>query len=162
MKKHLKKGQKKLQIKKATLRDAKSIQAIIDKFAKKDKMLPRSLSEIYENIRDFFICQDKGEIIGISALHILWENLAEIRSVAVLQEYQNKGIGKKLVEQCLKEVKALGVKKIFALTYNPEFFRKLGFKDIDKNALPQKIWGDCLRCPKFPECEEVAVLKTLP
>jgi len=150
-----------LRIRKATLKDAKSIQTVIDKFAKKDKMLPRSLSEIYENIRDFFICQDKGKIIGISALHILWENLAEIRSVAVLQEYQNKGIGKKLVEQCLKEVKALGVKKIFALTYNPEFFRKLGFKDIDKNALPQKIWGDCLRCPKFPECEEVAVIKTL-
>ncbi|MEK7307673.1 MAG: GNAT family N-acetyltransferase, partial [Nitrospirota bacterium] len=78
-----------------------------------------------------------------------------------LQEYQNKGVGKKLVEQCLKEVKALGVKKIFALTYNPEFFRKLRFKDIDKNALPQKIWGDCLRCPKFPKCEEVAVIKTL-
>ena len=150
-----------MRIRKATLKDAKSIQTVIDKFAKKDKMLPRSLSEIYENIRDFFICQDKGKIIGISALHILWENLAEIRSVAVLQEYQNKGIGKKLVEQCLKEVKALGVKKIFALTYNPEFFRKLGFKDIDKNALPQKIWGDCLRCPKFPECEEVAVIKTL-
>lgn len=149
-----------MQIRKATLKDAKSIQTIIDKFAKKDKMLPRSLSEIYENIRDFLICQDKGKIIGISAIHILWENLAEIRSVAILQEYQYKGIGKKLVEQCLKEVKALGVKKIFALTYNPEFFRKFGFKDIDKNALPQKIWGDCLRCPKFPECEEVAVMKT--
>lgn len=150
-----------MRIRKATLKDAKSIQTVIDKFAKKDKMLPRSLSEIYENIRDFFICQDKGKIIGISALHILWENLAEIRSVAVLQEYQNKGVGKKLVEQCLKEVKALRVKKVFALTYNPEFFRKLGFKDIDKNALPQKIWGDCLRCPKFPKCEEVAVIKML-
>ncbi|MEK7308467.1 MAG: GNAT family N-acetyltransferase, partial [Nitrospirota bacterium] len=90
-----------MRIRKATLKDAKSIQTIIDKFAKKDRMLPRSLSEIYENIRDFFICQDKGKIIGISALHILWENLAEIRSVAVLQEYQNKGVGKKLVEQCL-------------------------------------------------------------
>jgi len=150
-----------LRIRKATLKDAKSIQIIIDKFAKKDKMLPRSLSEIYENVRDFLICQDKGKIVGISAIHILWENLAEIRSVAVLQEYQNKGIGKKLVAQCMKEVKALGVKKIFALTYNPEFFRKIGFNDIDKNALPQKIWGDCLRCPKFPECEEVAVIKTL-
>lgn len=150
-----------MRIRKATLKDAKSIQTIIDTFARKDKMLPRSLSEIYENVRDFLICHDKGKIVGISAIHILWENLAEIRSVAVLQEYQNKGIGKKLVAQCIKEVKALGVKKIFALTYNPEFFRKIGFKYIDKNALPQKIWGDCLRCPKFPECDEVAVLKTL-
>jgi amino-acid N-acetyltransferase len=124
-------------------------------------MLPRSLNEIYENIRDFFVCDNKGEIIGTSALHILWENLAEIRSLAVSKECQDKGIGKRLLERCLKEAKALGVKRVFALTYNPVFFRKFGFKEIDKNTLPQKIWGDCLKCPKFPKCEEVAVIKVL-
>lgn len=148
-------------IRKATIRDAASIHSLVNKFAKKDEMLPRSLNEIYENIRDFFVCDNKEEIIGTSALHILWENLAEIRSLAVSKEYQDKGIGKKLLERCLKEAKALGVKRVFALTYNPVFFRKSGFKEIDKNTLPQKIWGDCLKCPKFPKCEEVAVIKEL-
>ncbi len=150
-----------MQIKNATLKDAKLIHALVNKFAKKDEMLLRSLSEIYENIRDFFICKVNDKVVGTSALHILWDNLAEIRSMAILKKYQQKGIGKKLVEHCLKEAKALGVKRVFALTYNPEFFRKLGFKDIDKKNLPQKIWGDCLKCPKFPKCEEIAVIKTL-
>jgi len=152
---------KKLQIRRATIKDATSIYSLVNKFAKKDEMLPRSLNEIYENIRDFFVCDTNWEIIGTSALHILWEDLAEIRSVAVSKEYQDKGIGKKLLKQCLKEAKVLGVKRVFALTYNPAFFRRFGFKEIDKNTLPQKIWGDCIKCPKFPKCEEVAVIKEL-
>lgn len=158
---HSREDLKKLHTKKARIKDAIFIHSLIKKLAKDDEMLPRSLNEIYENIRDFFICEHKREIIGASALHILWENLAEIRSLAVSKEYQKKGIGKKLIERCLKEAKALGVEKVFALTYNPKFFKKFGFKDIDKNTLPQKIWGDCLKCPKFPECEEVAVIKML-
>lgn len=150
-----------MRIKKATIKDAVSIHLLVNKFAKKDKMLPRSLNEIYENIRDFFVCENKGQIIGTSALHILWEDLAEIRSIAVLNEYQDKGIGKKLIDRCLREAKALGVKGVFALTYNPRYFIRFGFNEIDKNTLPQKIWGDCLKCPKFPKCEEVAVMKTL-
>lgn len=150
-----------MRVRKAHIKDAIYIHSLVNKHAKDDEMLPRSLNEIYENIRDFFVCEDKGEAIGASALHILWENLAEIRSVAVLKEYQKKGIGKKLIQRCLKEAKALGVEKVFALTYNPKFFKKLGFKDIDKNTLPQKIWGDCLKCPKFPDCKEVAVIKIL-
>jgi len=150
-----------LKIEKATVRDAKSIHSLINKFAQKDKMLPRSLNEIYENIRAFFVCRDKGKIIGTSALHILWENLAEIRSIAVLEKYQNMGIGQKLIEHCLREAKGLGIRKIFALTYNPDFFKKIGFKHTDKNTLPQKIWSDCLKCPKFPKCDEVAVIKIL-
>lgn len=148
-----------MNIRKAKVKDVKTIHSFINKFAKKDEMLPRSLNEIYENIRDFFVCAEKGKIKGTAALHVLWEDLAEIRSVAVVEEYQGKGIGKKLIEQCLKEARLLGVKRVFALTYNPEFFRKLGFEYIDKNALPQKIWGDCLKCPMFPECEEIAVIK---
>lgn len=150
-----------MKIKKATIRDAKAIHSLINRFAKKDKLLPRSLNEIYENIRDFFVCIDEGKIIGTSALHILWEDLAEIRSMAVLKEYQGRGVGKKLTRQCLREARSLGVKKVFALTYYPEFFKEMGFKEIDKDGLPQKIWGDCLKCPKFPDCKEVAVIKEL-
>ncbi len=150
-----------LLIRKATMHDVKAIHSIINQFAGKDEMLPRALNEIYENLRDFFICLDDEKVIGAAALHILWEDLAEIRSVAVLNDYQMKGIGKKLVTRCLKEASALGVAKVFALTYHPGFFKKMGFKDIDKNALPQKIWGECLKCHKFPECNELAVMKTL-
>jgi amino-acid N-acetyltransferase len=151
----------KLIIKKATVRDARNIHTLINRFARKDKMLPRSLNEIYEDIRSFYICKDRDKIVGTSSLNIMWEDLAEIRSIAVLKEYRNSGIGRKLISRCLKEAKGLGVKKVFVLTYNPEYFIKLGFKDIDKNSLPQKIWGECLKCPKFPQCDEIAVIKTL-
>jgi len=149
------------QLKKATMKDAKEIHALVNQFAKKDEMLPRSLNEIFENIRDFFVCLEEGKIVGTAALHILWEDLAEIRSVAVADNYQGKGIGKKLVKRCLREAQALGMQKVFALTYHPGFFKELGFYDVDKNALPQKIWGECLKCHKFPECNEIAVIKPL-
>ena len=150
-----------MRIRKATTKDAASIHVLVNKFAKRDEMLPRSLNEIYENIRDFFICVHNNKIIGICALHILWDDLGEIRSNAVLKGHQNKGIGTKLIEECLKEAKALGVKRVFALTYNEFFFKKIGFKRIDKKKLPQKIWGDCLKCPKFPKCDETALIKTI-
>lgn len=157
----MKKTSNNYQLKKATIGDAKLIHAFVNQFANRDEMLPRSLNEIYENIRDFYLCFDKKEIIGVAALHILWEDLAEIRSVAVSHKYQRRGLGKKLVKKCLKEAELLGVKKVFALTYHPGFFKELGFHDIDKNALPQKIWGECLKCHKFPECNELAVIKEL-
>lgn len=150
-----------MRIRKATIKDVKIIHSLVNKFAKENEMLPRSLNEICENIRDFFVCHEKNKVLGTAALHILWEDIAEIRSLAVVDEYQGKGIGRKLVEQCLKEAKTLGIKRVFALTYNPAFFKKFGFEDIDKNSLPQKIWGDCIKCPLFPECEEVAVIKML-
>lgn len=145
-------------IRKATIRDAKSIQSLVIDFAKKDDMLPRSLNEIYENIRDFFVCTNGDSLVAASALHILWDDLAEIRSVAVMNKYQGRGLGKKLIRKCLKEAKSLGVKKVFALTYSPNYFTGLGFHEIDKATLPQKIWGECLKCHKFPECDESAVL----
>ena len=150
-----------LKIKKATVKDAKTIHSLINYYAKTDMMLPRSLNEIYENIRDFFICSDNGTPVATSALHVLWEDLAELKSIAVLKEYRGKGVGKKLVERCLKEAKSLGIKKVFALTYNPEFLVDSGFKEIDKNELPQKVWGDCLKCHKFPDCDEVALIKII-
>jgi len=150
-----------LKIRKAKISDLKQVHKLINDFAKREDMIPRSLNELYENLRDFIICEDDGHICGVCALHIMWEDLAEIRSLAVDKKYQKKGIGKNLVTNCIKEAKTLGIKRIFALTYQPEFFKKIGFVEIDKSSLPQKIWGDCLRCPRFPECNEHAVIKNL-
>jgi len=150
-----------LKIRKARISDIKQVQRIINEFAKREEMLPRALNDLYENIRDIFVYEDKGRIKGVCALHILWDDLAEIRSLAVSEDAQGKGFGKRLLETCLKEAKQLGIQRVFALTYQPEFFRKNGFKDIDKSKLPQKIWGDCLRCPRFPECDEFAVIREL-
>jgi len=147
-----------LKIRKALISDVKQVQRLVNEFAKKEEMLPRSLNDLYENIRDLFVYEDKGQVSGACALHILWDDLAEIRSLAVSRELQGRGIGKQLLKTCLKEAKQLGIKRVFALTYQPEFFRKIGFADIDKSKLPNKIWGDCVRCPKFPECDEVAVI----
>lgn len=124
-------------------------------------MIPRSINELCENIRDFIVSEDNGKVHGLCALHVLWEDLAEIRSLAVKKEYQWKGIGRKLVKRCLIEAKALGIQRIFVLTYHPDFFKKLDFVDIYKSSLPQKIWGDCVRCPKFPECDEHALILNL-
>lgn len=147
-----------MKIRKALISDIKPIHKLINDFAKKGQMLPRSLNELYENIRDFFIAEENGEICGVCALHILWEDLAEIRSLIVKREFQKRGIGKNLVKKCLNEASKFGVKQVFVLTYIPDFFRQIGFKEIDKSKLPQKIWGDCIKCPKFPECDEIALI----
>jgi amino-acid N-acetyltransferase len=150
-----------LKIRKAKISDLKQAQKLVNDYAKKEQMIPRSLNELYETVRDFIVCEFNGNVCGVCALHIMWEDLAEIRSLAVDNKHQKKGIGRNLVKQCLKEAKALGIKKVFALTYQPEFFKKLGFADTDKASLPQKIWGDCVRCPRFPECDEHAVIINL-
>lgn len=147
-----------MKIRKAKISDLKQAQKLVNDYAKIEQMIPRSLNELYETVRDFIVCEFNGNVCGVCALHIMWEDLAEIRSLAVENKHQKKGIGRNLVKQCLKEAKALGIKKVFALTYQPEFFKKLGFADIDKASLPQKIWGDCVRCPRFPECDEHAVI----
>ena len=148
-------------IRKANIADIKAIHKLINEFARKGEMIPRSLNDLYENIRDIYACEDRGEIKRVCALHILWEDLAEIRSLSVRSDSQGAGIGRRLVKACIGEARKLGIKKMFALTYHPDFFRKLGFADIDKSELPQKIWGECLRCPKFPECDESAVILRL-
>ncbi len=145
-------------IRKATITDVKQIQKLVNEFAKREEMLPRALNDLYETLRDFVVFDEDGEIRGVCALHILWEDLAEIRSLAVGKRHQCKGVGKALMERCLREARDLGIKRVFALTYQPGFFERFGFRKIDKSKLPQKIWGDCLRCPKFPECDEQAVI----
>ncbi len=148
-------------IRKAKISDVKEIQRLINFYASQDLMLPRSLNELYENVRDYFIFEEKGRIVGTCALHISWDDLAEIKSLAVEESKQRKGIGSSLLNQALKEAKDLDIKRVFVLTYKPEFFRKFGFKDIEKQKLPQKIWGECINCAKFPGCQEVALITEL-
>jgi len=144
-------------IRKARIIDAKDIQALINKYAMANLMLPRSLNEIYDNIRDFYVAENGSKIVGCAALHVSWEDLAEVKSLAVDEDQQKKGVGKKLVDKCLKEAKDLGIKRVFALTLVPDFFKKIGFKSISKKKLPQKVWSECINCIKFTECDEIAV-----
>ena len=148
-------------IRKAGIKDIKKIQELIACFARQDVMLERSLNELYENIRDFWVYEEKGKIYGCAALHISWDDLAEIKSLAVVKKLQGKGVGKELVITCLAEAGILGAKKIFVLTYKPEFFKKMGFKRIKHADLPHKIWAECINCCKFPNCQEIALLKVL-
>jgi amino-acid N-acetyltransferase len=145
-------------IRKALLDDVKDIAALVADFAKKGDMLPRPLTEIYSTIRDFVVYVEDGVILGVCALHISWEYMAEVRSLAVDASVASKGVGAELVARCLEDARPLGVKQVFALTYKPEFFEKLGFKQVDKEILPQKIWSDCVKCMKFPNCDENAVI----
>jgi len=139
--------------------DVKGIHQLIAEYAKKGDMLPRSLADIYENLRDYFVFEeDDGTLVGSAAIHIMWEDLAEVRSLAVREGKMRRGVGTQLVESCISEAIVLGIDRVFALTYKPEFFEKLGFHIVDKAELPQKIWTDCLKCSKFPDCDEVALV----
>lgn len=146
---------------KAITDDVEHIQKLINEFAAKDLMLPRSLSEIYENLRDYFVHVEGDKITGCAALHIFWKDLAEIRSVAVDKASQKKGIAAKLTKICIEEGISLDIKKMFVLTYVPDFFEKCGFRRISKEELPHKIWTECVRCHKFPDCAEVPLLLEL-
>lgn len=145
-------------IRRAKIDDVPGIHKLVNSFASKGLMLPRSLSELYENIRDFFLAEDEGEIIACAALHINWEDLAEVKSLAVIESKQKIGLGKQLVEICVEDAKKLGASTVFCLTYQPGFFEKQGFKPIDKSELPHKVWGECYKCPKFPNCDENALI----
>ena len=151
-------------IRKAVTGDVGTIHAILKNYGERGLLLPRSLSELYDHLRDFFILQDEGQeapILGVCALAICWEDLAEIRSLAVVPDRQKRRYGVRLVETCLAEAKALGLGKVFTLTYVPDFFAKLGFKQVDKSVFPHKVWAECLKCPKFPDCDEIAMLVEL-
>ncbi|MEK7289732.1 MAG: N-acetyltransferase [Planctomycetota bacterium] len=142
-------------LRKATIDDVEKIYKLINEFAAKDVMLPRSLSELYENIRDFFVFIQDNQFVGCSALHIFWKDLAEIKSLAVMESFQDKGIGRKLANACIREARKLGIAKMFVLTYVPEFFEKCGFRRVEKETLPHKIWSECVKCHKFPDCGEI-------
>lgn len=145
-------------IEKARIGDAPQIHKLINYFADRGEMLARPLSEIYENIRDYFVVREGERVIACAALHINWSDLAEIKSVAVAEDSQRQGIGEHLIKACLKEAKRLGIATVFCLTYKPAFFEKSGFDQVDKITLPHKVWSECYRCPKFPNCDEIALI----
>ena len=148
-------------IRRATLRDVKTIHRLIAEQAQSGHILARAMSELYSQVKDFIVSEDdgSGEIVGCGALQIVWEDLAEIRSLAVQTEYQRQGVGTALIEALLEESGQMGVSKVFVLTYRPELFQRLGFALMDKSLLPHKIWADCIRCTKFPECDEIALVR---
>jgi amino-acid N-acetyltransferase len=151
-----------ISIRKAIIGDVGRIQALVNHYASKETMLGLSLSEIYDQIRDFTVAEGpRRTLIGVCALHVIWDDLAEIRSLAVDPKIRRRGVGRSLLEHCLEEARGLQIPKVFALTYQAEFFRRIGFERVDKAELPHKVWRDCLKCTKFPNCDETAVLKIL-
>ncbi|HBH87899.1 MAG TPA: N-acetyltransferase [Syntrophaceae bacterium] len=148
-------------LRKARISDVRTIHRMINMSSGKGEILPRSLMDIYGSLRDFFIYLDEGRqvVVGICAMNIIWENLAEIRSLCVEEEYRKRGIGKKLVEACISEAITLQLFRIFTLTNRPDFFAQLGFKEVAMSTLSEKIWSDCFRCSKYPDyCDEVAMI----
>ena len=153
MKKHL--------IRKAVMKDVKPIYEIISHYSKKNEMLPRSYNELYENLQSFFVAESKKKVAGCCALYISWEDLAEIKSLAVNENSKEYGIGSALVNACIKQAKGLGIKRVFCLTYVPKFFMRFGFKKTPRRSLPHKVWGECVKCPHFPDCGEVPMIKDI-
>lgn len=147
----------------ANVHDAESIFKLVNQYAGQALMLPKSQNQIYQNIRDFRVIVDAdNRVIACGALHVLWGDLAEVRSLAVAHDYRKHGLGRRIVRQLIDDARSLGLPTIFALTYAPGFFESLGFRMVDKNALPRKIWGDCIDCPKFPNCDEIALIREVP
>jgi amino-acid N-acetyltransferase len=147
-----------LSVEKARISDAPQIHKLANYFAQKGVMLPRALSEIYENIRDFFVIRDGDRVVACAALHVYWSDLAELRGVAVAEDLQNQRLGAKLIKACVDEAREVGIPQVFCLTYRASFFERQGFRQVDKSELPRKIWSECYRCPKFPDCDEVAMI----
>lgn len=148
-------------IRKARIEDAEKIHSLVNFYASQNLMLPLSLSEIYDSLRDFFVYADGDEVSACCALRIVWKDLAEIRSLAVGESTRGRGIGCQLVQTCLEEARRLGLKRIFVLTFIPHYFERFGFRVVNKDTLPHKVWSDCIKCPKFPDCDEEAMLVEL-
>lgn len=148
-----------IQTRKATVQDARKIHALIVRNARDGKMLARSLNEIFERIRSFFVIEIQDEIVGCCCLHVMWEDLAEIKSLSVAPEHQGKGFGAVMIAQALDEARELLVPHVFALTFIPQYFKRFGFMEVDKNDLPKKIWIECVNCLYYPDCGEIAVMR---
>ncbi|MDD3847025.1 MAG: N-acetyltransferase [Syntrophorhabdaceae bacterium] len=148
-------------IRKAKVEDVKKIHQLINQSASRGEMLPRSLGELYDNLRDYFVHVHEGKVTGTGGLHICWEHLAEVRSLCVADIARKQGVGRALVEACAEEAKTYEINKLFLLTYQVEFFQRCGFVVTDKKVFPQKIWSDCIKCAKFPECDETAMIREI-
>ncbi|MBN2589371.1 MAG: N-acetyltransferase [Sedimentisphaerales bacterium] len=150
-----------MKIRNAKISDVAGIRELVNYYAELDRMLFRSMADIYENLQTFIVADIDEKVVGCCSLEIIWADLAEIKSLAVAQEHQNKSIGKKIVEEAVKKASEIGVLKVFALTLAPNFFLKAGFDIVEKDTLPMKVWSDCARCPKQQNCDEIAVLKSV-
>jgi len=150
---------KQVLIERAKLSDVEEMKAVLDVFAESGILLGRSRLDFYENIRDFIVARLDGEVVGLAALHILWFDLGEVRSLAVRKDLHRMGIGRELVERCMEDARELDIAKLFALTYQLGFFQRMGFAEVEKSELPHKVWKACLDCVKFPDCDEIAVMR---
>ena len=150
-----------MNVSKARISDVPAMHRLINDFANRGDMLPRALSQIYENLRDYFVVRDGSAFIGCAALHVSWLDLAEVRSLAVDESRQRGRLGATLVQACIDEARSLGLPQVFCLTRQPEFFQKQGFTLIDKSQLSHKVWAECYYCPLFPDCDEVALIRTI-
>ncbi len=150
-----------MNIRPARVGDVPAVYELIRTFADRKLMIRRSLGELYESIREFQVAIDaENRVIGCVALHVFWADLAELKCLAVAEEVHGRGIGRQLVEACWKEARELEIKSVFALTYSVDFFERCGYHQIDKAELPHKIWNECVRCPLFPNCQEVALIRS--
>lgn len=146
-----------MNIRQAHIQDVKRIHELISCYAELDRMLFRSMTAIYENLQTFLVAEMDGKVVGCCALKILWDDLAEIKSLAVDRDYFGKGIGRALVMAGEDTARRLGLKKVFILTLEPAFFEKVGFQLVERNTLPMKVWSDCAACPKQDHCDEFAM-----
>jgi amino-acid N-acetyltransferase len=150
-----------MKLRKARIPDVEEMMLLINSNAEQGLMLPRSRNMLYENIREFLVAEVDAQIVGVGSLHILWSDLAEIRSLAISDKYKRKGIGTQIVKALEEEARELGCFKLFALTYQPEFFNHCGYKEVSKDQMPQKVWKECINCIKFPNCDEIAMSRIL-
>jgi amino-acid N-acetyltransferase len=146
-------------IRRATMKDVDQMLEIINQYAQQGLMLPRTKLSICENLQSFVVAFDGQEVIGVAGLHILWEDLAEIRSLAIAESAKGMGVGKRLVLHLVDQCRELGIKRVLALTYQKDFFEKCGFYVVAKETLPQKVWKDCINCSKLPMCDEIAMIR---
>ncbi|MDA8226208.1 MAG: N-acetyltransferase [Desulfitobacterium hafniense] len=150
-----------MKLRRAKLSDVETMMSLINGYAEKGLMLARSRNILYETIREFLLMEEENKIIAVGSLHILWDDLAEIRALAVAEDYIGRGVGTKLVNSLIEEARELGCPQVFALTYQPEFFKKCGFTLINKEDMPHKVWKECIHCVKFPNCDENAMILSL-
>jgi amino-acid N-acetyltransferase len=149
-------------IRKAQIQEVPEIRRFLTEFTLEGGILPRTLADLYAQLRDYFVYrEDRGPIIGVAALHVCWAGLGEIRSVAVAPEYRGRGLGARLVKTCLEEAKVLGLSEIFLLTLAPDFFKNFGFRVVSREDLLPIVWADCVNCVKFPDCDEIPMLLDL-
>ncbi|MBM3263857.1 MAG: N-acetyltransferase [candidate division Zixibacteria bacterium] len=149
-------------LRRAVIHDVPSMLELIRPYVEEGTLLPLPAFRLFERLRDFVVAEDTGTVVGCGSLVIMWHNLAEVRSLAVRKGYQGTGVGRRIVETLIREAEELGIERVFALTREPGFFNRLGFREVSRETLPHKVWKDCLHCPRFSDCDEIAVERLLP